>query len=359
MSPRILHQFVDGATPGDAITDQALAIRGWLRADGYTSDIYAVSIHPALAGEILPAAAYRPQAGETRAVYHHSIGSELVDLMQARQLRLLLIYHNITPPTYFHTVDPALANQLRRGLEQLPLLRPQTALAVGDSAYNAGELAAAGFAPVDVLPITLDESRYQWPDNPVLAAQLAADGAPLLLFVGRLTPNKRQEDLIKLLYYYRRIEPGARLALVGARWSAGYARWLTDLARSLGVAGQVGFTDHVTQQDMVTYYRHASLYVSMSEHEGFGKPLIESMYFQLPVLAYSSSCVPETLGGAGVLFTVKDYEVLAEMADMLIKDPALRARVVERQQQRVQAFLAGSVSQLWRRFMARFWDQSI
>ena len=94
---------------------------------------------------------------------------------------------------------------------------------------------------------------------------------------------------------------------------------------------------------MVAYLRAADLYVSMSEHEGFGVPLIESMYVGLPVLAYGAAAVPETMGGAGLLFYEKEYEALAELIDLLLDDEALRRRVIAGQRARAQAFLEPQV----------------
>lgn len=353
MSKPVLHQFAEGAAPGDAITGQMLSIRQWLRAAGYTSEIFAASIHPALASEVGDALRYRPKPGETQAVYHHSIGSAVADHLRQLPLRLLLIYHNVTPPAFFQQSDPGLAAQLQRGIDQLPGLRDQTGLALGDSSYNTAALVAAGFTRTGTLPLPLDEATYQYADDPTVLATLG-DGGPRLLFVGRLAPNKRQEDLVKLLYYVRRILPEARLALVGALWSPPYVRWLRDLVRSLGLEDAVIFAGHTSQPVMVTYYRHATLYVSMSEHEGFGKPLVESMYFDLPVLAYASTGVPDTLGGAGVLFHDKDFEALAELVDLLIHDQTLRARVLARQRERLQTFLAPAVHAQWQSYLDHF-----
>lgn len=350
--PPVLHQLTDGAAVGDAITDQALAIRSWLREWGIRSELYAAHIHPELTREVRPVATYRPQSADEVVIYHHSIGSPVAELLLARRQPLLLIYHNVTPPEFFSQVDPALANQLREGRAQLVALHPQTCLALGDSPFNTQELEEVGFAHTGVLPIVLDESRYDWPSSPELVSRYRGQG-PLLLFVGRLTPNKRQEDLLKLLYFYRRIEPDARLILVGSPWAPAYARWLEDLTRSLGLDGHVDITNHVSQQEMVTYYRLAHLYVSMSEHEGFGKPLVESMYFRLPVLAYAAASVPVTLGGAGVLFHRKDYEALAEVVDLLVKDETLRQRIMARQQERVQHFLPSQVKIALQRYLAQ------
>ncbi|MBW7881112.1 MAG: glycosyltransferase family 4 protein [Caldilineaceae bacterium] len=351
MNRPILHQFTDGAAVGDAITDQALAIRTWLHELGFESEIFAAHIHPALEQIVRPVTSYRRRAAETHVVYHHSIGSDIVERLCSQDVRLLLIYHNVTPPEFFHTVDPALANQLRAGIAQLESLRPRTDLALADSPYNEGDLSRASFATTGVLPIVLDEQRYAFPPAAELVARYGG-GGPLLLFVGRITPNKRQEDLVKLLYYYRRIRPDARLVLVGARWLPMYADWLQHLARSLGLADHVILTDHVTQQEMVTFYQLASLYISMSEHEGFGKPLIESMYLGLPVLAYAAASVPGTMGGAGVLFHRKDFEALAELVDILIHDTTVRQRIIDGQHARARSFLAAQVKLQWTRYLA-------
>ena len=164
--------------------------------------------------------------------------------------------------------------------------------------------------------------------------------------MGRITPNKRQEDLVKLLFYYRRLQPEARLVLVGQPEEK-YLIWLKRLVDRLGLTEAVTFTGRVSQQEMVTYYRAADVFISMSEHEGFGKPLIESMYFDLPVLAYASTAVPSTLGGAGVLFKRKDYEALAELLDLIIYDEDLRTNLIAGQKERVGAFLEPQVRAQW------------
>ena len=198
-----------------------------------------------------------------------------------------------------------------------------------------------------MLPIVLDPDQYNLPDNPALVRRLQAHGGPILLFVGRLAPNKRQEDLLKLLYCYRRLRAGAHLLLVGDRWDMGYDGWVERLALDLQLDDAVTITGKVSQQDMVTCYRHADLYVSMSEHEGFGKPLVESMLLDLPVLAYAATSVPYTLGPAGVKFYEKDFERLAELVDILVDDHSLRERFIAAQRRHVQQFLEPHVRSLF------------
>lgn len=344
MPDRTLHQFLTGATAGDAITDHALLLRGWLRRLGFESHLFAQHIHASMAAEVRPLAAYRPARDGRLAIYHHSIGSDVADFLRQNRITLILIHHNVTPPEFFARINPAWVQLAQLGQAQLRALQPQTMLALADSAYNELELHEAGYVHTAVLPITLDEAQLNLPDNDELAAEWQGK-RPLLLFVGRLAPNKKQEDLVKLLYYYRRIQPQAHLALLGDRWDLKYDLWVEELAADLGLGQAVTLTGKVSQQDMVTTYRAADLYVSMSEHEGFGKPFIESMYLGLPILAYASTSVPYTLGQAGVQFRQKDYARLAELVDILVTNQPLRQRLVAGQRERVQDFRETAVFQ--------------
>ena len=86
------------------------------------------------------------------------------------------------------------------------------------------------------------------------------------------------------------------------------------------------FTGPVPDEDLAVYYRHAAVYISLSEHEGFCAPLLEAMATDVPVLAYAAAAVPETLGGAGVQFAPKDMEYAAELLGALAFDDDLRAQ---------------------------------
>jgi glycosyltransferase involved in cell wall biosynthesis len=187
------------------------------------------------------------------------------------------------------------------------------------------------------------------PDPDILAAGKAT---PNLLFVGRLAPNKRVEDVIKVLYQYHQIEPNARLYLVGeTRYTRRYVEWLQDFVQQLGLADAVQFTGQVSRADLAAYYQIADVFVMMSEHEGFGIPLLESMRFDLPIIAYASSAVPETLDGAGILIWQKDYRVIAELIHLLRTDPQLREHICQEQQRRAQDFAPSRVLAQFRKHL--------
>ncbi|MFN2136086.1 MAG: glycosyltransferase family 4 protein [Candidatus Promineifilaceae bacterium] len=349
MEKKHLHQVIEIVLPGDAVSDHAFTMRDWLRGMGFESDIFVSSCGPGLEHEVKQ---FNPAlfSSDEMVVYHHSIGSNVIDPLIERQVPLILMYQNITPPEFFETADPAMTGYLIRGREQLVAMRPLVRLALGASTYTQEELIATGYENTAVLPLVFHEAAYDVsnPDN--LAKENGEDG-PLLLFLGRVVPNKRQEDLVKLLLFLRRVSPDARLVLVGGLNEKNYVSWLRRFIDRNGLTDAVTLTGHTNLQQIAGYYRAADLFVSMSEHEGFCKPLIESMYFDLPVMAYASTAVPSTMGGSGVLFQRKDYEALAEMADIMIRDKALRERIIAGQKRRLQDFLEPNVREVWRSYL--------
>ena len=340
-----VHQFVAGATPGDAIFDQAVMLRGWLQDWGYQSQIYAQMLHPSVVGQIPHYTRYRPgRRSDDLLIFHYSIGSELSDYFRGVKNRVWMIYHNVTPPELLGNIDPQMRNLVRQGQEELGGFHDVVELALADSEFNRLDLEQVGYPAPRVLPIILDEALYTGPSEPTLEANLAT-GGPNVLFLGRVAPNKRHEDVIKAFYYYRLIEPSAQLYLVGMFWKPAerYYRWLQALVTHLALDDCVHFSGHVTFQEMLTYYRGAELFLCMSEHEGFGKPLLESMYFDLPILANSATAIPYTLGGAGVLVHRKEYPVIAELMHLLISDRPFREQILVGQRRRYDDFRPGRV----------------
>jgi glycosyltransferase involved in cell wall biosynthesis len=259
----------------------------------------------------------------------------------------VLVYHNVTPPRYFSGVNPAVALRTQDGQAELSRFRERTVLALGDSEFNRHDLINAGYTCTAVLPVIVPENLQRVTPDGVVLDQLK--GGVNLLCVGRVVPNKRHEDVIKVLFYYRHIEPKARLFLVGhTRYYQPYVYWLRGLVTWLGLAEAVTFTGHVSDAALAAYYRGSDVFVYMSEHEGFGVPLVECMRFDVPIIAYDSTAVPETLGGAGVLVRSKRFPVVAELVHLLQTDTALRAQVTARQRERARDFAPDLVVEQFR-----------
>jgi glycosyltransferase involved in cell wall biosynthesis len=347
-TPGAVHQLLSNFDYGDAIGNHVRALRALLRRWGRPSDVYAQYIHEGLARDARFYTRYRDVSSPDRVVlFHFSIGSEVTSFYAGLPDRKVLVYHNITPAEYFVGVNARVADRCRRGRWELQRLASVTDLALGVSEFNRRELEAAGFRRTGVLPILVDWSQYAHP--PVAAVEEAYRATTNLLFVGRLAPNKRVEDLIKTYYFYRRLEPASRLLLVGS-WvdTEGYVAGLQKLAAELGVLDGVVFAGSVSQAELCAFYRCASVYLCLSEHEGFCVPLLEAMHFGVPIVAFAAAGVPGTLGSAGLLVAEKDFPTTAELVHRVVTDRSLRDAVVAGEQDRLRAFDAEPIGALLR-----------
>ena len=117
-----------------------------------------------------------------------------------------------------------------------------------------------------------------------------------------------------------------------------YLAGCQKLCAELGLLDHVVFAGGVSQAELCTYYRLASAYLCLSEHEGFCVPLLEAMHFEVPVIAYAATGVPGTMGEAGLLVQEKDFPAIAELTHRAVHDPAVRAAVVAGQRARLRAF---------------------
>ena len=342
-----VHQFHPVLAPGDAMSNHVFALRDRLRAWGYDAEAYAVEAKPGVEHETLPyRRLFRAVKPDDLLLLHYSIGNELFAQLAKIPARRVLVYHNVTPPEFFVGINPHAAAFARLGRRQLADLAPQVELAIGVSEYNRRELEAAGFTRTATVPILIDwEALAIEPDRGVLAAWSGA--RTKLLFVGRISPNKRQDELIRLLAYHRRcVDPAAHLLLVGGfRDQPQYHQRLRALVRALDLEGAVTFTGPVSQAQLVAYYRTASVYLSLSEHEGFGVPLLEAMHEGLPVVALDTSAVGETVGSGGLLLPKKDLPLASEACGLVVERPELRAKLVAAGHARVGAFAADAVAE--------------
>ncbi|MBA3441091.1 MAG: glycosyltransferase [Pyrinomonadaceae bacterium] len=353
-----VHQLLPDLAYGDAISNQAIAIRNHLRALGYRSEIFVKNLDRRVSSE----AKFFDQdliSKDAGLFYHHSIGSELTKFAIEHRGPRCLIYHNITPAKFFAPYRPGFAWMLEAGRADLGRLAPQFALSVGDSAYNAAELAACNFQNPGVLPIIVDPAKWNMVADPRLMDTLQ-DGKANLLFAGRIAPNKCQDQLLEAFASYLTLDPNARLIIVGdGRMADPYYRRVVDLVKKFDLENQVVIAGQVGDAQLSAYYRTAHLYWSMSEHEGFCVPIVEAMWFDTPVLAYRSSAVPETLGEAGVMFTSKtDLREVAELAKLIIHDGDLRKRVLAAQRKRRMDFLPNTVLQVLEKLLQQMSEQT-
>ena len=347
-----INQWLPAAHTGDAIGDSARRMRGLLRRMGHASDLYALTLDDELRGDVRPFSDPSAKTGDLT-IFHFALPSPMTGAFARLPHGRILQYHNITPAFYFAPYDPALFRLAWIARRELATLVGAVDLALGVSEYNRQELVALGFAPTGVLPLAVDVSRVtQVVSRPALSKNLDDDFVNFL-FVGRIAPNKKIEDIIRLAEHYKRyVDAYYRFIFVG-KYDAvpRYYSTIRSLMSEYRLLNErFVFTGAVPDEDLAVYYRHAAVYISMSEHEGFCAPLLEAMAADVPVLAYSAAAVPETLGGAGVQFAPKDMEYAAELLGILTFDDELRAKVIAGQRRRLADFsdarLEGALSRL-------------
>jgi glycosyltransferase involved in cell wall biosynthesis len=329
VSARAVHQLLAALSYGDAVSNHALAIQAALRSAGYASDIFVEHVHPRMTRYVRPYWEY-PQVSspETVCLFHFSIGSAASPLIHHLPDTLVAIYHNITPPEYFAGFRNHLVGLTYHARRELAMFVPRAHLALGVSEFNRRELQAMGFRETGVLPIVPEWSAYERAGSRLTRA-LYDDDRTNILFVGRISPNKKIDDLVRAFTCYQRyVNPGSRLLLVGDH--RGYEKYydrLQEMVQALRVE-EVVFTGHVDEDDLAAYYKLSHLFLCLSEHEGYGVPLLEAMAAGLPVVAYDAGAVAETLRGAGVLLADKSPEVVAEVVGEILTRPELRARLL-------------------------------
>jgi len=352
----IVNQWVPAAHRGDAIGDSARKVRDLLRALGHASELYALTMDDELRGDVRPFGHPDASRGDAT-IFHFALPSPMTAPFAALGGARVLQYHNITPARFFAPYDAQLFRLAALGRRELASLVGHVDLALGDSAFNRAELDALGFAPTGVMPIAVNTARLtNAPPRPALEEALS-DELRNILFVGRIAPNKRIEDHIKLAEHYKRyVDEHYRFIFVGRHDVVPrYHRTIRALVVEYKMRPeQFLFTGPVPDEDLAAYYRMADVYVSLSEHEGFCVPLLEAMAADVPVLAYAAGAVPETLGGAGVLFSPKDLEHAAELVGALIYDEDLRDAVIAGQRRRLEDFSEERVARHVTELVARF-----
>ncbi|MDQ2914607.1 MAG: glycosyltransferase family 4 protein [Chloroflexota bacterium] len=341
-----VHQFHPTLAPGDAMSNHVFALRKKIRHWGYDSFAYAVEAKPGVADVRSYRRLFREVRPDDLLIVHFSMGSEVVDQLVKIPARRVLVYHNITPPEFFSGINPHAAASARLGLRQLSRIAPAFELAIGVSEFNRRALAEAGYEETARVPILLDWEHFAVPPNDAVLARWRGLRT-VLLFVGRISPNKRQDDLVRMLAYYRRcIDPEAHLVLVGAyRDQPQFHARLVALIERLGLGGAVHFAGSVDDASLLAYYRGATAFVSLSEHEGFGVPFLEAMRFRLPVVAYDAAAIGETVGDAGVLLRERDLAETAEAAAMVGEPTELREALVAAGERRVLDFDPDAVAE--------------
>lgn len=337
MRKTVINQITATMSIGDAISNEILAIKKILDKMGVENKIYAENIHPKLKKYVNNYKDYKGNKDHIL-INHFGIGSSVNDyIMNLKNEIKIIRYHNITPHTFFEGYNLVTSRLCNLGREQLKRSKDIYTHALAVSQYNKEELADIGYKNIEVMPIIIALDDYKKKPNRKILEKVDKN-IKNIVFVGRVSPNKRQEDIIKsYYYYYKYFNKNSRLFIVGNyEGMEHYYKQLNDMVNKLGLDKQVCFTGHIKFEEILGYYSIADLFLCMSEHEGFCVPLVESMFFKVPILAYDSSAIADTLNGSSVLVKQKNYKYIAGMMDYILNNDDLKCKIVKKQLSRLE-----------------------
>jgi glycosyltransferase involved in cell wall biosynthesis len=342
-----IHQYTPDIAPADGVSSSLFFVRKILRSLGYESEIYADNIDPSMK-ELAHLRETYPDQGGNLLFMHHSIAQPHSSWLFSLQDRLVMVYHNITPSHYFPGGSPHWT-VTEEGRRQLGLWQDRFVGVIAESDYNSRELKSLGYKNISTIPLLVDlEKLLEMRPDPEVARH--HEKSFNLLFVGRIAENKCQHELIHAFAALR--EDNARLFLIGGVSSPGYHKYLVELIDFYRLGRQVHLVGKVSDKELWGYYSAADLFVCLSEHEGFGIPLIEASLAGIPIVAYDSSNIRHTLAGSGLLISRKNSVDVASVWRDLIEQPEWRARLARSQRENLHRFSLPTLTLQLQNFLA-------
>jgi len=330
-----INQFLPAFHYGDAIGFETLSLKHFFLSQGIKSNIYAFSIDKNLRSEAKFFGDYEDK--HDLKIYHFAIPSRLTDFFIKSKGKKILIYHNITPKHFFTKFRKDLFRIGHYGKKELNYLKSVISLAVGDSEYNKKELENIGFKNTSTFPLMVNFSKYNNNRTSILD-KMYNDGKLNLITVGRIVSNKKIEDIIKIYFYLKKyVHQNTRLFVVGnTKSDRKYFYALLDYVNYFLLSSHdVIFTGHIPYDELLTYYQISDIFLTTSEHEGFCLPLVESMIFSLPIIAYNSTAIPYTLDGSGLVVNSKNPALVGELIYEIWKNKELNDKIVSSQHKRL------------------------
>lgn len=263
----------------------------------------------------------------------HSFNNEkIIQFILKTKAKKILRYHNITPPHYFQFWNHHLFKECQKELNLLKEYKNYFDFTLPVSQFNQNHLKELGFTiPSEVLPFLMELPNQTNNNN--------TNNLINILFIGRIAPNKKIEDILKSFAYYQKIyHPNSQLNLIGGSPCPFYTKMLKEYAKHLKIKN-LNFTgEKSTQKELLQAYQTCDLFLCLSEHEGFCVPLLESMAFQKPILAFNIPAVAETLNDSGFLLNHKNPLFIANIMHQILNNQNLKENIIQKQNERLKHF---------------------
>ena len=319
------------------MSNDVLGMYGALERNGHDARLYAGGqdfVEPKVwhAGELVDFLS----DDEDMLIYHYSIGWEPgLELLREVKCRTVIKYHNVTPPHFFEGVSEWHMEKCREGRKQLrEIVRARCDLYLADSEYNRRELLEEGAdeSRSFVVPPFHHIDRLHEMDADLGVLDEFRDGRTNILMVGRVAPNKGHPDLIEAFAaYHHDYDSNSRLIVVGKEEDAfkTYSTLLREMIAFYVLEKAGAFVGEVSDAALKSCYLLSNAFMFASQHEGFCVPLVEAMAMKVPIVAYASSAIPDTVGDAGLVWNERNPYLLAESVNSIMSDRMVGGALAE------------------------------
>ncbi|MEK7616845.1 MAG: glycosyltransferase family 1 protein [Patescibacteria group bacterium] len=155
---------------------------------------------------------------------------------------------------------------------------------------------------------------------------------PYIFYVGNAHPHKNIEGLIKSFLALKEKNKDLQLVL------SGHNNYFWQKIKSENNFEGIIYTGEVTDEELVSLYKNAKVFVMPSYEEGFGIPILEAMVCSCPVVSSDAGSLKEVGGNAAVYFDPKDQGNMVDKIDMVLNSEKIQKALIEKGKKRVKLF---------------------
>ena len=159
---------------------------------------------------------------------------------------------------------------------------------------------------------------------------------PFFFYVGSLNARKNVVSLIKSFGDIS--DNCGHQLLIAGNGQKTYIELINKQISELGLQDRISIFHGIPNDDLPALYQLADVFVYPSSFEGFGIPIIESLYCRTPVITSEGSCFNETAGEGAIYAKVGDHRDLAEKMLELSQNTNLKLTLAEKGLKHVQKF---------------------
>lgn len=153
-----------------------------------------------------------------------------------------------------------------------------------------------------------------------------------ILSVCRKVPNKKIEDLINFYLHFKKLNKKSTLTIVGDSSNNFYKEYIKFILLKNKISSkEIKFINYLNDTQLMREYQNSNVYLTMSEHEGFGIPILEAAINGCLIYGYYHEAYESILPNCKTLFRIKNFPILAENLNNIVLNKSLFNGLVNKQ----------------------------